>query len=98
MLAPVSVSVPPPCLTNPPVPPITPAKTVEFDVPAVRLLAPSATMLPATPPRSWIVWPPVLPAMSNVVPAAARSTPLDEAMLPPPESASVPALIVVTPL
>jgi len=54
-------------------------------------------MLPATPLRSWIVWLPVLPAMSNVAPAAARSTPLDDATLPLPESASVPPLTVVRP-
>jgi len=70
---------------------------VELEVPTVSVLAPRATAEPVPPVRSWIVAPVVVPEMSNVEPAPTK-TPLDCASVPPPVSASVPALICVRPL
>ena len=92
------VSVPLPCLVSPPLPQILPLKVVEFAVPTVSVLAPSMMNVPATPLRSWIVWPPLLAEMSKVTPVAASATPLDVAILPLPDSARVPPEIVVAPV
>ena len=62
---------------------MTPAKVVEFDVPATSVLLPRITKLPATPSRSrTILLPELVAEMSNVAPAPARLRPLDAAMLP----------------
>jgi hypothetical protein len=87
----------PPSAPPRPLSEMTPLKVVELELPAVSVRLPSATTLSATPLRSWMVWLPVLPVMSNVAFAAVRLT-LDDAMLPLPESASVPPLTVVTPV
>jgi hypothetical protein len=78
---------------------MVPAKLVEFAVPTVSALPPSATVVPATPDRSLIVWLMSLPEISNRAPTPARVTPLDEAMLPLPTTASTPlARTVVAPV
>ncbi|CAB4931845.1 unannotated protein [freshwater metagenome] len=87
--------MPLPVLIRRPPPEMLPAKLVLLAVPTVSLLPPSTMDVPATPVRSWIVRLPLAPDMSNFAPLAARLTPLDAAMLPFPESARVPALIVV---
>ena len=61
-------------------------------------LAPSVTLLLATPFSVVIVAPAVVPEMLNVPAAFATFTWLDDAMLPVPLSASVPPLIVVAPV
>ena len=77
---------------SPPVPSIAPENVpLAFD--SVRVLAPSATA--PLPDRLAIEVPPFRPEMSNL-PLSAR--PLDEAIVPAPDSASVaPELIVVAP-
>ena len=64
----------------------------------VSVWPPSLTELPATPDSVVTVAPDVVPEISKVAPALATLTPLDDAMLPMPESASVPALMVVAPV
>ena len=64
----------------------------------VSVWAPSVTLLLATPLSVVMVAPAVVPAMLNVPAAAAKLTWLDAAMLPVPLSASVPPLMVVTPV
>ena len=61
-------------------------------------LAPSVTLLLATPLSVLMVAPAVVPAMLNVPAALAKFTWLDAAMLPVPLSASVPPLMVVAPV
>jgi hypothetical protein len=92
-------------ISDPPTPPlkppsaITPAKLVEFAEPTVSAKLPSATVEPATPARSLIVWPVPLPEMSKLAPAPTRFTPLDAAMLPGLSRARIaPPAIVVGPV
>ena len=64
----------------------------------VSVWLPSVTLLLATPLSVVMVAPAVVPDMSNVPAALAKFTWLDAAMLPVPLSASVPPLMVVTPV
>ena len=67
-----------------------------FEIVSVWL--PSVTWLLATPLSVVMVAPAVVPEMSNVPAALATLTWLEVATLPVPLSASVPALMVVTPV
>ncbi len=92
MFAPDSVSVPPASVMPPP-PLMAPEKLPEA-LAKVSVLAPRATL--PEPDRVWTEVPaPDTPEMSN---APLATTPLELAMLPAPDSASVPAVIVVRPL
>lgn len=89
-LTPDSVCAPP-LTVRPPVPPIVP-----LNVPAafasVSVRPPRATM--PEPVNALMVAPEVVPEISNV---PLFTTPLEAAMLPAPDNASVPALMVVLP-
>jgi hypothetical protein len=63
----------------------------------VSVLPPSTTELLATPASVVMVDPVVVAEMSKVPAALTMFTPLEDAMLPLPVSASVPPLIVVAP-
>ena len=67
-----------------------------FEIVRVRL--PNATWLLATPLSVATIAPDVVAEMSNVPAAFATLTWLDDAMLPVPLSANVPALMVVSPV
>ena len=81
----------------PPAPPIAPAKVWLVVSPNVSVLAPRATVLPATPASEPIVWLPPA-AISKAAPAPATFTAPVGDRLPPAPTASVPALIVVPPV
>ena len=82
----------PPVRVTPPLPPIAPEKAVEALV-RVSVCAPRATL--PEPDRVLIEAPDVVPEISKM---PLSVTPLDEAILPVPVSASVPPLIVVAPV
>ena len=66
---PDSVNVPPPALTKPPVPLITPAKAVSVLLPpVVKVPAPSVTLPPVAPP-------PAKEPMLTLLPFKSRTTP-----------------------
>ncbi len=90
-MLPLSVWVPP-VRVRPPVPPITPLK-VSFAAVSVRVLPPKVTV-PA--PASVVMLAPEVVLLISKVPVAV--TPLEVAILPEPESAKVPALMVVVPV
>ncbi len=87
MLAPDNVKSPAPCLIRPPSPANAPEALVSV---SVRL--PSATV--PVPDRFLIAAPAVVAEMSN---APLAITLLELAMLPVPDSASVPAVMAVAP-
>ena len=94
-MVPDSVSVPAPTLLKPPVPPIAPAKVVLLASPAVSVLLPRVTLVPATPASE----PTVTSALSvRSAPDVSRITAPVSAMALPPDKASTPALTVVTPV
>ena len=94
VLAPESVSVPLPCLVNPPVPPTAPANVVVFASPVVSVLLPNVTLVPETPDKA----PMVSSALSvKFAPVVSKITEPELAMALPPDRASVPALTVVAP-
>ncbi|MNV44953.1 hypothetical protein D3C71_1367340 [compost metagenome] len=95
VLALVSVRVLLPCLSSPPVPVMAPAKVVSaLSSPTLRLRAPSATVLPATPESAPMVRLPLAALMSKTAVLPARRTALAAASCPAPLRASVPALTV----
>jgi hypothetical protein len=96
VLTPVNISVPA-FKTKPPAPVITPLNVPDaFD--SVSVSAPSMTALLATPESVVIVAPAVVAEISNTPAALATFTPLELAMLPAPDNASVPPLMVVVPV
>ena len=114
MFAPDNVNVPAPCLVNPPVPPIVPAIAVLVPSPVVRIFAPKATLVPATPASDPIVSAPVsvrLPvpvnstlATSSIAAPSVERLPVPatftaiDPIAPDPVSANVPAFTVVAPV
>ncbi len=95
---PVSVCVPLPESVMPPAPPIEPAY-VALTVPfSVSELPPRLTLVPAEPASAPIACVPDALLTSNVAPAPVRFTVPVEARLPPAPTASVPLLIVVSPV
>ena len=90
LFCPVNMRVPVPCLIRPPLPWIVPAKFDRLAVPNVSELAPRLIDAPPMPKRFWIVWLPLLPEMSKLVPAVKNSRPADCAMLPLPTRARWP--------
>ena len=95
-MVPVRVNAPDPVLTNAPEPEMTPEKVESAAVPVVRVFALSKTLPPVapTPDRVPMV---SLAATSKVAPEA-TATELASAIALPPETVSVPMLIVVAPL
>ena len=94
----MSASVPDPPIPRPPVPLISPAKLLLAPPPSVRLVAPSATWLPATPDKVPIVCGELAALRSNTAVAPARLTAPPAERLPPVPNASVPLSIVVPPV
>ena len=92
--------MPLPCLTiAPPTPPIIPAKvTVAVEVPAVKVLEPSATWLLATPLKSPTVVPLVVELIEKIEVQLLTETAPVESKDPEPDKLNVPALIVVPPV
>ena len=95
---PFQVKVPLPCLISPPLPVVVPLNVVEFPVPKVSVLPPSATVEPATPERSLIVVPEVVKEMSKMPPEAASVSPLDCAIEAELINLSDPPLRIVAPV
>ena len=91
-LAPVSISVPLPCLTSPPAPPIEPANVVSAVLFAVSVPPPSA-MAPPEPDSAPTVW--LLPSRSKVPPFTVSAPPGNSDA--PGPSRRVPASTVVPP-
>ena len=90
--------MPVPESVTPPVPPIVPAYVV-LPLPFnVSELPPRFTFEPAAPASAPTVCVPDALLRSNVAPALLRFTVPDAARLPPAPSASVPLLIVVSPV
>ena len=91
-MAPERTWLPPEKIILPPVPLMTPAR-VPVAVLIVSTLAPKAVL--PEPVRLLTLAPEVVALMSKIPPLL---TPLELAMLPEPDSARVPELMVVTPV
>ena len=90
--------MPAPVLVRPPAPPIVPPNVVLLAVPVVSVLEPRVTVVPATPARSLMVAPEVVPEMSNLAPEPVRLTPLEFAIEALFNSCNVPPPTVVAPV
>ena len=94
-MVPDSVNVPAPTLVIPPEPPMAPAKVLEFASPAVKVLLPRVTLVPAAPANEPTV---SLAFKVKFALDVSRFTAPVLAMALPPDKASVPALTVVVPV